>query len=131
MPKKPWNQDAAIYSALRRAYRSSPAVNGALSTVKEVYFIPSKKGKQLRRVNFECAHCNNAFSRKMVAVDHIHPVVDPQDANLLPSGKRNWIKQIDRLFVDQNSLQVLCKPCHNKKTKEENRIRRLKRKEKL
>lgn len=122
--KKAWNQEAAIYSALRRAYRSSTAVNACLEDVKEVYFILSKKGKQLRRVRFKCARCGQMFSRKEVAVDHILPVVDPLDGNLLPDGTKDWMKQIKRLFVSKEGLQILDKKCHNSKSKDENAIRR-------
>lgn len=122
--KKGWNQEAAIYSALRRAYRSSPAVKDCLNAAKEVFYIQSKKGKQLRRVRFECAQCRTKSSRKGVAVDHIHPVVDPNDANKFPNGEKDWNKQIKRLIVDTKGLQILCRSCHDKKSKAENAVRR-------
>lgn len=128
--KKEWVEDAAIYSALRRAYRSSPAVNAALARCKEEYFITSKKGKLMRRVRFNCeAMCGAKPSRKGVQVDHTDPVVDPQDGNLLPDGTRNWVKQIKRLFVKAEALKVLCKPCHKAKSNSENAVRRKRKKE--
>lgn len=128
--KRVWVQDAAIYSALRRAFRSSPAVTEILNLGKEVYYIESKKGKKLRRVRFLCADCKQQFSRKKIFVDHIMPIVDPLDGNILPSGKRDWNKQIDRMGVSSKGLQLLCKVCHNRKSKEENSIRRKIKKEK-
>lgn len=122
--KKEWNQEAAIYSALRRTYRSSTAVKAALEDVKEVYYIKSKHGKDLRRVRFTCADCGQKFSKKQIQVDHIYPVVDPLDGNLLPDGTRDWIKQIRRLFVSKEGLQIICKPDHNRKSALENLIRK-------
>lgn len=134
--KKPWVQDAAIYSALRRAYRSSPAVAECLNSGKEEFFILSKKGKKLRRVRFACHLCGTKEPKRTkkskggIAVDHIQPVVDPLDGNLLPDGTRDWNKQIRRLFVSVTGLQRLCKACHDAKSKQENAIRRKIKKEK-
>lgn len=129
--KKEWSQDAAIYSALRRAYRSSPAMKECLESGKEVYYIESKKGKQLRRVRFLCVACGKKVSRKNIKADHIAPVVDPIDGNKLPNGSRDWNKQIDRLFVSAVGLQRMCSECHNEKSKAENALRRKIKKEKL
>jgi hypothetical protein len=137
--KKPWVRDAAIYSALRRAYRSSPAVAECLDSGKEEFFIPSKKGKPMRRVRFSCEKCDWKGPRAKkatkkhkatpgIVVDHIDPVVDFADANLLSDGTRNWIKQIDRLFVQRIGLQRLCSVCHTAKSKDENARRREQRK---
>lgn len=131
--KKPWVRDAAIYSALRRAYRSSPAVAECMNAGKEEYFIPSKKGKPMRRVRFSCEKCpfKGPKAKKGipgVAADHIEAIVDPVDSNLLPDGTRNWNKQIDRLFVSVIGLQRLCHTCHSAKSKEENAQRRKSRK---
>lgn len=48
--------------------------------------------------------------------DHVHPVVDPA------TGFVDWNTYIDRMF--NGELQPLCKADHEKKTKEENRVRR-------
>lgn len=53
-----------------------------------------------------------------VFVDHIRPVVET-------SGFDTWDSVIDNLFCEEDGLQVLCKACHDLKTKEE----RVKRKE--
>jgi hypothetical protein len=49
---------------------------------------------------------NNIF------VDHIHPVGGPGD-------KDGWDGVISRLYCEVDGLQVLCKECHDLKTKEE------------
>lgn len=53
-----------------------------------------------------------------VFVDHIEPVVNPE------TGFVSWDEYIERLFVEEDGLQVLCKECHDKKTKEEKERRR-------
>lgn len=48
-----------------------------------------------------------------VYVDHIEPVIDPA------VGFYNWDSVIERLFVEDEGLQVLCKSCHDAKTADE------------
>lgn len=127
--KKPWVMESAVYSALRRAYKTSPAVNAAWDRNKEEFFVLSKHGKQMRRVRFKCEKCDARLvkgkGRKTnLQVDHVHPVVDPVDGNLMPDGTRNWNKQVARLMVGENQLQLLCKPCHSVKSSGENKVRR-------
>ena len=122
--KRIWNLEAAVYSALRRAHRNSPEYYQTLNSAKAEYFIPSKKGSPMRRVHFKCAQCGDLNGRKEVAVDHRLPVIDPNQ------GKTNFDDYIKRLFCGTIGLDVLCKKCHNSKTKAENAIRRAVKKEK-
>ena len=62
--------------------------------------------------HYECAECHNQFPAKEVAVDHIDPVV-------AVTGFTTWDEVIERMFVEKEGLQVLCKACHDAKTKEE------------
>ncbi len=121
--KKEWVRDLAIYSALRRAHRNSPEYRQCLAEAKSEYFILSKKGKQLRRVQFKCAHCGTKTSRKLAKVDHIEPVVPV-------TGKTTLDDYANRLFCGVKGLQILDKACHDSKTKGENAMRRLIKKEK-
>jgi 5-methylcytosine-specific restriction endonuclease McrA len=52
-----------------------------------------------------CTQCRVAYPVWDIAVDHIKPLAD--------GG-------LDREY----NIQVLCRPCHNDKTREENRLRR-------
>lgn len=50
-------------------------------------------------------------------VDHIKPVVDPQE------GFVSWDEFINRLFCEKDNLQALCKTCHKIKTAKEKKKR--------
>lgn len=54
--------------------------------------------------------------KKNVFVDHIQPIVDPNE------GFVSWDRFINALYCDSSNLQVLCSSCHNAKTQEERRI---------
>jgi 5-methylcytosine-specific restriction endonuclease McrA len=61
--------------------------------------------------HFLCNSCAEDFPAAHVQVDHI-----------IPMGKgRSWDDFINELFCEADNLQVLCKPCHKIKTKEENK----------
>lgn len=69
-----------------------------------------------------CASCNKLYPETQCAVDHIDPVVDPN------VGFQGWDKIIERLFCEVDRLQVLCKDCHDEKTKKEKEIDKARRK---
>lgn len=56
---------------------------------------------------------NNVF------IDHIEPVVDPVE------GFKGWDLVIERMFVEKEGLQVLCKECHKTKTGNERSLARM------
>lgn len=53
---------------------------------------------------------------KNVHVDHIDPVIDPE------IGWVSWDSLIERMFVEEDGLQVLCDNCHTIKTNNEKAI---------
>jgi len=59
--------------------------------------------------HFLCAHCQGEFPASKVQVDHIKPI----------GFDKTWDEFIDGLFCEKENLQVLCKPCHKKKTQQE------------
>lgn len=88
--------------------------------------------------SFKCEHCkyivytgskdlkDSGLKQKKkkkgkVYVDHIDPCIPIEGF-----GKKGWDWNIyfDRLFCSKNGLQLLCKECHDIKTKEENQLRK-------
>ncbi len=97
-----------LRSGLRSTYNKWPAKWEVLAAAKRAY---KGVGKQ-QKWEYQCAECTNWFKQKDVSVDH-----------KIPAGSLNSFDDIagfvERLFVDASKLQVLCKTCHNVKTKEE------------
>ena len=58
------------------------------------------------------SRANNVF------VDHVIPVVDPIE------GFTTWDEVVTRMFVEADGLQILCKDCHDIKTKDERKSRK-------
>ena len=67
--------------------------------------------------HYKCASCTDYFVARDVQVDHIEPVVSPQE------GFQDWWTYMNRLYCEAENLQVLCKPCHKQKTAEERKER--------
>lgn len=79
---------------------------------------------------FKCAKCGGKYARKggtgtrkSISLDHITPVVDPTKPNAFEEalavcacGVCDYIR---RMFCGPEGLQVLCKSCHDIKTKGE------------
>lgn len=103
-----------VISALRKASMKWPYKHIVLKNSRQ------KKGMYL------CNICNevvpvtvkqdNGTRKKNVYVDHIKPVVDPE------VGFVSWDDFIKRLFVGEDGLQVICKKCHDEKSKKEKLI---------
>jgi hypothetical protein len=79
-----------------------------------------------RRGFYLCAGCKKEIpatvkeGRKRVNnkfVDHIKPAVPV-------TGWTNWDDYINNLFCEIDNLQLLCKTCHDEKSKEENQERK-------
>jgi len=77
-----------------------------------VYKSGKKKGLKRTRKEYQCAICKKSFPTRDVQVDHI-----------IPCGSLNEYDDIvvfiKKLLCDVSNLQILCKPCHKKKTNEE------------
>jgi len=85
----------------------------------------TKKKARVDRGKYRCAACDNIVPATKVVkgkrvnnvfVDHINPVVDPS------TGFTTWDDFIDRLFCEEDNLQVLCRTCHDNKTDREKQI---------
>lgn len=80
----------------------------ALERVKR----PSQSSNKRLKWEYQCAQCEEWMARKHVKVDHIKPAGRLRDYEDLPGF-------VARLFCEVDGLQVLCKECHDAKTKSE------------
>jgi 5-methylcytosine-specific restriction endonuclease McrA len=122
--KRTWNLQAAVYSALRRIFRTYPAYQDCRNRVKEEYFIKSKKGKPMRRVRFVCELCGTKVTNKKICCDHIEPVIPIEGLKKQANGLPDFNQYIDRLFCGPENLQVICEKCHKSKSAEESKARK-------
>lgn len=99
-----------ITTTLRSGMRRYPPKYECLNAAYTCKKINIKSGRSAK--HYRCAECNEDFPSKDVQVDHRDPVVES-------TGFVDWNTFIERLFCPVENLQVLCKPCHLKKSKQE------------
>lgn len=104
-PRK-WILQQFVISGLRRLSYKTPMRAAALTAAR------------VERGKYKCAICQEIYTKRRICVDHIEPVLD---TNL---GFTTWDSYIERLFCTPQKLQILCKSCHNAKSKAENKDRR-------
>lgn len=104
-----------VRSALRAAFRKWPPKFEVLKNAFVESRINPASGRMAK--HYRCAKCGNSFPMKGVQVDHKKPVVD------VKKGFAGWDVYISRLYIEASGLQVLCKGCHDVKSKSE-RIKR-------
>lgn len=95
-----------IRSALRQKSRWWKPITECKLQAKRAYKGTNKRQK----FEYKCASCNNWFPEKQINVDHIKPAGSLNCAQDLPGF-------VERLFCEQDNLQVLCEKCHDAKTK--------------
>jgi 5-methylcytosine-specific restriction endonuclease McrA len=129
MPKAPtvkpynsgqWTQsryNSFIKSALRKASIKWPPKYEVLKEASVGRKINVLTGRMAEHKC--CADCKLHFPVKLVSVDHIRPVVDPE------RGFISWDDVVERMFCEKDGLQVLCKDCHDIKTNQEKEIAKL------
>ena len=97
-----------IRSALRQKSRWWKPILAAKAKVKRPYIGSNKKQK----FEYQCNECKHWFAEKNINVDHIIPAGTLKSAEDLPGF-------VERLFCEEEHLQVLCNTCHDKKTQDE------------
>lgn len=105
-----------IVSVLRSGTRRYPPKYECLADAYVGQLINKKTGRLCK--HYRCAMCGEVFPSSEVNVNHIEPVVS------IENGFTTWDDFIERLFCVKELLNVLCKPCHDVLTKEENEQRR-------
>jgi|SRR5579872_802137 len=116
----PFNQNAAIRGAIRRLFSRSPVHREILQKFRREVPRFKKDGTRAKRdsVQHLCNVCQNWVGSTKVEVDHIIPVIEVNE-----HGFVDWNMFVDRLFCGPENLQVICDPCHDKKTHEEQQKR--------
>ena len=95
-----------IRSGLRQKSRWWKPITECKMKARRAYKGPNKRQK----FEYQCALCQNWFAEKNINVDHISPAGSLNSAQDLPGF-------VERLFCEQDNLQVLCTACHDVKTK--------------
>lgn len=95
-----------IRSALRQKSRWWKPITECKMKARRAYKGPSKRQK----FEYQCNNCKAWFPEKQINVDHIQP------AGSL-NCKEDLAGFVERLFCEQDNLQVLCESCHDVKTK--------------
>lgn len=81
-----------------------------------------KRKARVSRGEYKCAACGEAgpatikIDGKRVnnaVVDHISPIIDPEE------GFTNWDDVVERMYCEEDNLQVLCHNCHTNKSNDE------------
>lgn len=94
-----------IRSALRQKSRWWKPITECKMKSRRPYKGPNKRQK----FEYLCNTCKKWFPEKQINVDHI-----------VGAGSLNCSADlagfVDRLFCEQDNLQVLCETCHNTKT---------------
>ena len=102
-----------IRSVLRRGFRYWKPIQQCKKESRVAYKGSNKRQKWI----YKCAHCHKWYKGKEVQVDHIYPVGTLRSLDDLPDFVENLTAEMRVNGVD--SYQLLCKPCHKVKTKEE------------
>ena len=106
---------AFVISALRAHTKRFPPKWKALKAAMVGKKVNKRSGRLAE--HYLCASCGGFFVARDVQVDHIDPVVSPEE------GFQDWWTYMNRLYCEAENLQVLCKPCHKDKTNAERKER--------
>ena len=123
---KPFDKIAFAKRVLRMATRKTPGYHKALARTKYVIYPLKKDGTPADKYEnrWTCEQCSVSDLKKAdIELDHTVPIA-------LAESLEDWV---DRLFCDESSYQILCKPCHkvkSSKDKSEIAARKRERKEK-
>lgn len=112
-----------IKGALRRVFSRSELRQRAIARSR----IEHKDDSRPRVTKWsQCVGCNKKVPQYKMEVDHIQPVI-PIFSSL---EEMNFNDIIDRLWCDEEGLVAICPDCHKVKTSEENKTRRVLKKQK-
>lgn len=122
-PRISKKEKGLIKGALRRVFSRSDLRRSVLDkSVRPGYY--DELRPRVKKWSL-CAFCNKMTPSYKAQVDHKDPLV-PIDSSL---DEMVWNDIVDRLWCDESNLQVLCEDCHDNKSKNERKQRRLIKKE--
>lgn len=104
--------EAAFWSMIRSCLRQKSRWWKPIAAAKAKAKRPYKGTNKRQKFEYKCNHCKKWFTDKQVRVDHIKPVGTLKSAKDLPDF-------VENLFCEIENFQVLCSPCHDKKTKQD------------
>lgn len=107
--KKVWTKEAFAKNELRKAFKRWPAA----------YLV--KLQARVERGKYKCALCQELFKDKEMEIEHRDPVVPVDKA-----GKDQSLDEyVDRLLVEVDKLDYVCKNCHKAKSATEMGLRKI------
>lgn len=98
-----------IKGSIRRAFARSELRKSVLQDAKVAH---TDLTRPRVKTWYRCEECNGRFAQHQLEVDHRDPVI-PTNKTL---EDMTWEELVDRTWCDRINLQVLCDPCHDKKT---------------
>jgi len=111
--------ESAFWSMIRSALRQKSRWWKPISECKQLVKRKYKGLNKRQKFEYKCNSCNEYFADKFINVDHIIPAGSLNSSGDLPGF-------IERLFCEQENLQVLCTKCHDEKTNLEKQLKKLK-----
>ena len=105
-----------IIGVLRQGHKRWPIKIEVKNEAKTAKQINPASGRMAQF--YLCSICCKEFTNHEVEVDHVDPVVDPEQ------GFIDWDTYISRLFSPKENYQLLCKSCHKEKTDQEKATKR-------
>ena len=111
--------ESAFWSFIRSALRQKSRWWKPITECKMKARRPYKGPNKRQKFEYLCNSCKTWFPDKQINVDHIVGAGSLNCSNDLPGF-------VDRLFCEQDNLQVLCMTCHDKKTLKEKQAKKKK-----
>ena len=102
--------ESAFWSFIRSALRQKSRWWKPITECKMKARRPYKGPNKRQKFEYLCNSCKRWFPDKQINVDHIVGAGSLNCGQDLPGF-------VDRLFCEQDNLQVLCTTCHDHKTK--------------
>lgn len=104
--------ESAFWSFIRSTLRQKSRWWKPIKACKEKARRPYRGINKRQKFEYQCNSCKNWFPEKTINVDHI-----------IPAGSLNCAQDlssfVEKLFCEEDNLQVLCESCHNFKTQQE------------